>query len=72
MDIAQLARRRAECAALLEELSGHGPGGDSEENREMAIAVSRANAAYIEAEQAFQKAASLLTTSELANMGITA
>ena len=70
MDIQSLARRRAQCAARLETLAEFGPGGDPEENREMAIATSRANAAYVEAEAEFQKAASMLTTAELAEAGV--
>lgn len=70
MDIQYLARRRAEAASRCEALAGLGKGGDPEENREMAIATSKAIAAYREAEANFQRAASLLTTEELASAGV--
>ena len=72
MDIAYLARRRAEACARVEALAGLGTGGDPEENREMAIATSKAMLDYRAAEMEFQKAAGLLTVEELAAAGVTA
>ena len=69
-DIYHLAKRRAECAARLETLNGFGSSRDPEESREMAIATTKAEREYREAEANFQKMASMMTTSELAALGI--
>ncbi len=70
MDIYHLAKRRAECAARLETLHGFGASRDPEESREMAIATTKAEREYREAESAFQRVASLMTTEELARAGV--
>ena len=72
MNITALARRRAEAAARLEALAAMGQSWDAEENREMAIATSRAVAAYREAEESFQRAISTMTVEELAALGLAA
>lgn len=68
MDIFHLARRRAEAASRLEALAGLGQSRDPEETRELAIAMSRAEAAYRQAELDYQRATALLTSAELTVM----
>lgn len=72
MNLQSLARKRAECAARLESLANVGAGGDPEENRELAIARSRAETAYEAAEAEFQRATATLTTQELRELGVAA
>lgn len=66
MNIPLLAARRAQCAAELETLTQIEPAGDAVEQLGHNQAVVAARRTYQEAEDAYQRAISLLTSAEIA------